>query len=292
MRLEPTMAERGGGINWGITLFMLGMHLAAVVAAVFYFSWGALATTVFLMWVGGSLGIGMGYHRLLTHRGYKVPKAVEHFLTTCGSLALEGGPIAWVATHRVHHAYAERDGDPHSPRHGVWWSHMGWLLTGRSLHHNTGVTSRYCPDLAKDPFHVWLTHWHFLPNVVIGIALFLIGGLPYVLWGICLRICVSWHVTWFVNSASHIWGRRRFETRDDSRNNWWVALLSFGEGWHNNHHAHPAAARHGLAWYELDVNWLGIRALKALGIAKDIRLVALDGSLIDDESEPAIETAA
>ena len=148
MRVEPTMAERGGGINWGISLFMLGMHLGGV-AALFYFSWSGLAIAVFLMWVGGSLGIGMGYHRLLTHRGYKVSKTVERFLTTCGSLALEGGPIAWVATHRVHHAYAERDGDPHSPRHGIWWSHMGWLLTGKSLHFNTDVTSKYCPDLAR-----------------------------------------------------------------------------------------------------------------------------------------------
>ena len=288
MRNEAIISPRGAGVNWGILLFMLIFHAGAV-AALFFFSWQALAVAVLFWWVAGSLGIGMGYHRLLTHRGYKVARPLEYFLTVCGTLALEGGPIPWVATHRIHHAQTERDGDPHSPRHGGWWSHMGWILNGKSLHHDTAMTARYVPDLAKDRFYLWLTHWHFLTTVAVGLLLFAVGGWPLVLWGIFVRTVFSWHATWFVNSAAHMWGSRRFETRDDSRNNWWVALISHGEGWHNNHHAHPAAARHGLAWYEIDVNWLGIRTLQLLGLAKSVRLVKLTDRVPD--AEPVREAA-
>src|SRR5581483_653758 len=231
----------------------------------------ALAVAVLMWWVAGSLGIGIGYHRLLTHRGYKVPKPVEYFLTVCRALALEGGPISWVATHRIHHAFTDREGDPHSPRDGAWWSHMGWIIRGEGFHNKTAGLSRYAPDLAKDRFYVWLTHWHWVTQVALGLILLAIGGWPYVMWGVFVRVVFSWHATWFVNSAAHIWGSRRFETKDDSTNLWWVALISFGEGWHNNHHAYPAAARHGLAWYEIDVNWYGIRVLQLLGLAKNVR---------------------
>lgn len=272
MQNESTINYRSGGFNWPVTIFMILFHAVAVYG-LFNFSWSALGVGIFTWWVAGSLGIGMGYHRLLTHRGFKTPKWVEYILTLCGALALEGGPIAWVATHRIHHAYTERDGDPHSPRDGFWWSHMGWILEGHSMHREIEATSRHAADLAKDRFHVWLTRWHFLTLVALGAILYAFGGMQFVLWGIFVRIVFSWHATWLVNSAAHVWGKRRFETRDDSRNNWWVALLSFGEGWHNNHHAHPAAARHGLAWYEIDVNWYGIWVLKKLGLAKNIRLI-------------------
>jgi stearoyl-CoA desaturase (delta-9 desaturase) len=259
-------------INGSTTFFLVAIHLAAV-AAMFWFSWSALAVAVLMWWVAGSLGIGMGYHRLLTHRGFKVPKPLEYFLAVCGSLALEGGPVSWVATHRIHHAFTEREGDPHSPRDGFFWSHMGWIIRGQALHNNTAATSRYAADLAKDKFYVWLTHWHWIPQVVVGLILLALGGIPFVMWGIFVRVVFSWHATWFVNSASHVWGSRRFETRDDSRNLWWVALLSHGEGWHNNHHAYPAAARHGLRWYEIDVNWYGIRMLQLLGLARSVRTI-------------------
>ena len=121
---------------------------------------------MFLWWVSGSLGIGMGYHRLLTHRGYKTPKWVEYVLTTCATLALEGGPIFWVATHRIHHQHSDQEGDPHSPRDGKWWAHMGWILTGKSMHHDTTTLARYVPDLAKDKFHVWITKYHYVPMIV------------------------------------------------------------------------------------------------------------------------------
>jgi stearoyl-CoA desaturase (delta-9 desaturase) len=261
-------------INW-ITAIFMGLFHAGAVAALFFFTWKAFLVAVFLWWVSGSLGIGMSYHRLLTHRGYKTYKWVEYFLTFCATLALEGGPIFWVATHRIHHQYSDQEGDPHSPIDGKWWSHMGWILVGKSMHHDTTTLARYVPDLAKDNFHVSMTKYHYLPMVVLGLILLAIGGLPFVLWGICLRTVVGLHATWMVNSVTHLWGSRRFTTRDLSTNNWLVAIFTFGEGWHNNHHAHPTSARHGLTWYELDLNWYGIWVLKTLGLAWDIRKVNL-----------------
>jgi len=275
------------GINWITAIFMLLFHVGAL-AALFFFSWKAFFLAAFLYWVGGSLGIGMGYHRLLTHRGYKTPKWVEYFLTTCAVLSLEGGPIFWVATHRIHHQYSDKEGDPHSPRDGKWWAHVGWILVGKSMHHDTKTLSRYVPDLAKDKFHVWITKFHYVPITVLGLALLVAGGFPFVLWGMCLRTVVGLHATWLVNSATHIWGKRRFETRDDSTNSWWVALFSFGEGWHNNHHAHPVSARHGLAWYEIDLNWYGIWALSKLGLARDVYRYELSSPEKANEKLPTV----
>jgi fatty-acid desaturase len=259
------------------TFFMVMFHLGAI-AALFMFSWKALLLAVVLWWVSGSLGIGMSYHRLLTHRGYKTYKWVEYFLTVCATLTLDGGPFFWVATHRVHHQNSDKDGDPHSPRDGGFWAHMGWIITGRAMHHGSDDLLPYVPDLRKDKFHTWLSTWHWVPIVVLAAILMAVGGSQYVLWGIFLRTVVGLHATWLVNSATHMWGRRRFLTTDTSRNSFWVALLTFGEGWHNNHHAHPQSARHGLAWYEIDMNWYGIAVLRMLGLAWDVkapRLAAL-----------------
>jgi fatty-acid desaturase len=272
------------GVNWLTTIAMVAFHIAAV-AAFFYIDRGAIIAAVVLYFVAGMLGIGMAYHRLLTHRSYKTPKLVEYFLTLCATLALEGGPIFWVATHRVHHQKSDREGDPHTPREGSFWAHMGWILMGQGLHMKTAQLAHYAPDLARDRFHVVLTQWHWVPQVVVGLALLAFGGIPYVLWGIGVRTVFGLHTTWAVNSATHLWGRRRFETRDDSTNNWWVALLTFGEGWHNNHHAHPTSARHGLAWYEVDLNWIGISTLKALGLAWDIKVATLTKPVPYEEND-------
>jgi stearoyl-CoA desaturase (delta-9 desaturase) len=272
------------GINWITAIAMGSFHVLAV-AAFFFIDFGAILSAVILYVVAGMLGIGMAYHRLLTHRSYKTPKLIEYFLTLCGTLALEGGPIFWVATHRVHHQKSDREGDPHTPREGGWWAHAGWILHGQGLHHDASVLSRYAPDLARDPFHVWLSTWHWTTNVAVGLALLAFGGIPYVLWGIFFRTTVGLHATWFVNSATHMWGSRRFKTRDDSTNNWWVALVSFGEGWHNNHHAHPTSARHGLAWYELDLNWIGISVLRMLGLAWDIKLAKIAQAVPYEEND-------
>jgi fatty-acid desaturase len=262
--------NKNQSINWNTLIALSIFHIGAV-AALFFFTWKALAVAIVLLWVSGSLGIGMGYHRLLTHRSYKTPKVIEYFLTICGTLALEGSPILWVATHRIHHAFADRDGDPHSPRHGFWWSHIGWILRGTAQQHDEKILKKYVPDLMKDKFHVWLNRWYFLPLVIVGLILFAVGGWSMLLWGIFLRVTVIQHFTWLVNSATHKWGSRRFNVKDDSTNNWLIALLTFGEGWHNNHHAHPTSARHGMAWYEIDMTWWGIRLLSLLGLAKSVK---------------------
>jgi stearoyl-CoA desaturase (delta-9 desaturase) len=265
---------KAGKFNWGTAFWLAVLHLGAL-AAPFYWSWGAIALSAFLWWLSGSLGIGVGFHRLLTHRGFKTPKWVEYFLTFCGVLALQSGPLQWVGTHRIHHAFTEREGDPHTTRDGFWWAHIGWMLRGTSQQHDDATLRRYAPDLAKDPAHQWLSKFYWLPTILLGVGLFALGGLPYLLWAVSFRIVFGLHATWLVNSATHFWGSRRFETRDDSTNSWWVALLTFGEGWHNNHHAYPTAAKHGLAWYEIDVNWWSIRTLQLLGLAKSIKLINL-----------------
>src|SRR5271166_6429426 len=261
-------------LNWAIVPVMAIFHVGAV-AALFFFSWTGLFLALSLYWVTGALGLGICYHRLLTHRSYATPKWFEYFLTICGVTALEGGPLLWVATHRKHHQFTDKEGDPHSPRDGKWWAHVGWILVGNALRQDVSTLKRYVPDLAKDKVHVWITEYHLLPSAILGLTLFAIGGLPLVLWGTFLRTVVGLHSTWLVNSVSHIWGSRRFETRDTSTNNWWVALLSFGDGWHNNHHANPVSARHGLRWYEIDFNWYTIWIFKQLGLASHIHQAQL-----------------
>lgn len=260
--------------NWLITSFMILFHAGAVLA-LFYFTWNALFVAIFLHWVAGGLGVGIGYHRLLTHRSFKTPLWLEYFLTICAVLAVEGGPLLWVATHRTHHQFPDMDGDPHSPRDGKWWAHVGWILVGDALRQDAASLDRYVPDLQEDKFHVWITEYHFVPPLILGIALYLIGGLPFLLWGTFLRTVVGLHATWLVNSATHIWGSRSFATRDRSTNSWWVAMLTFGEGWHNNHHAYPVSARHGLRWIELDLNWCVIWLLKQVGLATNIQRAKL-----------------
>jgi fatty-acid desaturase len=262
------------GINWVSTSAFAVFHLGAV-AAFFFFNWPAFLTAVGLYWVSLSLGIGMGYHRLLTHRSFQAPNWITYSLAVCGTLALEGGPIAWVATHRIHHQFSDKEGDPHTPRDGKWWSHIIWMLVGDPTHSQTGACSHYAPDLCKDRFLVWLSKYNYVPLLILSALLVAIGGLPFLLWGVFFRATLGLHATWMVNSLTHLWGRRRFATRDDSRNNWFVALLSFGEGWHNNHHAHPTSARHGLAWYELDMSWMAIRFLQFVGLIKSVRVAGL-----------------
>jgi stearoyl-CoA desaturase (delta-9 desaturase) len=276
-----------GRVNWITTIAMGAFHVGAI-AALFFFSWKNLAAAAVMYFLAINVGIGMCYHRLLTHRGYKTSRFMEYVLTMCGTLALEGGPIFWVATHRVHHQNSDHEGDPHTPHDGTWWAHAGWILSGRALHSETALLGRYAPDLTRDPVHVWLSKYHWLPltiagflQLALGAALAepghrLVGALGMMLWGTFLRTSLGLHATWLVNSATHLWGDRRFETHDDSRNSWWVALLTGGEGWHNNHHAHPVSARHGLAWYEFDVNYYGIWLMSKLGLAKKIQIAKYD----------------
>jgi stearoyl-CoA desaturase (delta-9 desaturase) len=279
-----TTQQKSEEFNWVFFVIIAIFHLlaaAAVVQLALHFRWSSVVVFLATWIVGQNVGIGMSYHRQLTHRGYVTPKWLEYLMAGCGTMALQGGPLYWVAVHRMHHQYTDKPGDPHSPRDGAWWAHMGWILEG-SLHNESKVLSRYAPDLAKDPAHQWLSKYHWLPVTSVGVLLLLAGaafggwacGISWALCGVFLRVTVGMHVTWLVNSATHMWGSRRFETRDDSTNNWLVALLTGGEGWHNNHHAHPVSARHGMAWYEVDFNYMGIQLLQLLGLARNVH--ALD----------------
>ncbi len=279
------LGQSRGKLHRPLAVALIIFHLLAL-SALFFFTWSGLLAAAVMWILAQNIGIGMSYHRQLTHRGYVTPKWVEYAMATCATMALEGGPIFWVAVHRLHHQVTDKPGDPHSPRDGTWWSHMGWMLFG-TLHNHDPFLDRYVPDLKRQPFYVTLSRWHWLPVTLAGFILLFAGtfapslfgehpslhrGMSWVLWAIFLRVVLGLHVTWLVNSATHMWGSRRFATRDDSRNNWWVALLSGGEGWHNNHHAHPVSAAHGMAWYEVDVNYWGIRLLGFLGLATKIKV--------------------
>ncbi|ADW68737.1 acyl-CoA desaturase [Granulicella tundricola] len=278
-----------GRINWITTIAMGAFHVFALVALLpIFWSWKNVSVFFVMYFLAINVGIGVAYHRLLTHRGFRTPKWVEYFVTACGTMALEGGPIFWVATHRVHHQNSDQEGDPHTPVDGTFWSHAGWILSGRAMHSETALLGRYAPDLTKDKVHVLLSKYHWVLLTATGVAQLalgaflaapghrVIGAVGMMLWGTMLRVVVGLHATWFVNSATHLYGARRFDTRDDSRNNWWVAILTGGEGWHNNHHAHPVSARHGLAWYEFDINYYCIWILSKIGLAKKVQIAKFD----------------
>jgi stearoyl-CoA desaturase (delta-9 desaturase) len=264
------MLEKDSGkLNWSTIIAVALFHILALVA-LFTFSWQNLLAATVLWWVSGSLGIGVGYHRLMTHRGFKVPRWLERTLAVFGSFAVQSGPITWVTAHRLHHAFTDTDRDPHTPRHGTYWSHIGWIFRGTAQNNSVATMKRYSPDLMRDPFLVTLDKHYWVVNFLLGLGLFAIGGFSMLLWGVFLRTVFGWHCTWLVNSATHLWGKRRFETRDDSRNNGLIAALTWGEGWHNNHHAYPRSARHGLRWYEVDINWIQIRLLEKIGLIKNV----------------------
>jgi len=270
------------GVNWLTLGVLIVFHLGAL-AAFFFYTWQRLAVMIALYVLAINVGVGMCYHRLLTHRGYQVPRWLEYVMTVCASLALEGGPIFWVSTHRLHHQKSDQDGDPHTPREGGLWAHIGWLIFGNALHAQTHLLDHYVPDLSRVRFHLWISKYHWVPLAASGFVLFGLGWLTggpqnaigMLLWGAFLRVTLGLHATWLVNSATHMWGSRRFKTCDNSRNNWWVALFTGGEGWHNNHHAHPVSARHGLAWYEVDLNYWFIWLLFRLGLARKIKIIEI-----------------
>ncbi len=245
-------------------------HLLAI--PVFYtFNWQNAVALLIGNWIVGSLGVGLGWHRLLTHRSFVVPKWLEYLLAALGTMSVQDSPDKWAATHRMHHAFVETDKDPHSTRPGFWWAQIGWIVWGTAQDHDQATLQRYVPDLLKDKGHALISRFYYVPIVVSAFILFAIGGWTMIVWGVFARVVVGWHTTWFVNSLSHIYGSKPHNTDDDSTNNWFVALLTFGEGWHNNHHAFPTSARHGLQWYQFDMNWIAIRVFEKLGWAKQIK---------------------
>ncbi len=273
--MEPTINDLTGTpllkIKWPTLVGISLMHLGLIVAPS-TFSWHAFWICVGLHWITVGLGITLGYHRLLAHRSFTVPKWLEYVLAVCGALAAQGGPMKWVATHRVHHAFSDRPQDPHSPTRGFWWAHIVWLLAYDEVLDHPTKHWRYVPELARDPIYRVISTTNIWQQVILGLLLFLLGGWSFVLWGMMVRTVFAWHCTWLVNSAAHIWGYRRYATGERSTNNWWVALLTYGEGWHNNHHAYLFSAAHGLRWWELDVTYLTIRLLGLFNLANNIRL--------------------
>lgn len=276
--------RKGGKINWVTVVPIVLFHILAI-GALFTFSWSNLAAFAVMWWLTGSVGVGLSFHRQLTHGSFQTPRWLKRALAVVGSLALQGSPNDWVATHRIHHAFTETDKDPHSPRHGTYWAHVGWVTKGTSQDNSPEIEKRYIPDLLKDKFLVSLSKYWYIPTIAAAVIFFLIGGFSMVLWGTFLTAVIGWHFTWFVNSVTHVWGSRRFATNDDSTNNGWVAAVSWGEGWHNNHHAYPTSARHGLTWREIDINWMQIKILEKLGLAWNIKEFDLKEHLAKEESK-------
>jgi stearoyl-CoA desaturase (delta-9 desaturase) len=263
-------------LNWSHILWW-GLIQTGVLLAPFTFSWSALAVCAALYLAAG-FGVTMGYHRLLTHRSFQTPRLVEYALATLGCLASQGGPLQWVAVHRIHHQHSDAEGDPHSPRDGLWWAHLLWWMPHVPALGDPARYRRYVADLAGDPVHRFLQRCHVLLPLALAGLLFGVGqvwggvGLSWLVWGMFVRTALLYHATWLVNSATHVWGYRTYATRDRSTNLWWVALVTLGEGWHNNHHAFPRSARHGLRWWEFDPTYCLIRLLSLVGLARSVHL--------------------
>ena len=258
-------------INWKNVVIIGSFHLLAI-PALFTFSWQNLAAMLVGNWIVGSLGVGLGWHRLLTHRGFKASKWLEYTLSIFATMSVQDPPNNWIATHRMHHAFTDTDKDPHSIKPGFWWAQIGWIIWGAAQDHDATTLQRFIPDLLKDKWHTVISRYFYVPIIVSALILFAIGGWTMVVWGVFARVVVGWHTTWFVNSLAHIYGPRPYDTGDNSTNNWFVAILTFGEGWHNNHHMSPTSARHGIEWYQFDMNWIAICVLEKLGWARDIRV--------------------
>lgn len=263
LRLNPPRPR------WNVITFTVILHLGALLALFpAYFSWSAVGVAVLLHCITIGLGISLGFHRLATHRSFKVPKWLEYFFVLCGTLAGQGAVKGWVGFHRMHHLYADRMGDPHDSTQGFWWSHISWLMhevpAQAELH-------RFTKDITGDPFYEFCHKYYVVLQLALAVLLYAVGGMPFVVWGIFVRLFVGFHSTCFVNSACHTFGYRTHDVSDRSTNCWWVALLTFGEGWHNNHHAFQSSARFGARWWEVDMVWHTIQLLQKVGLATSVK---------------------
>jgi fatty-acid desaturase len=250
----------------------------------------------------GSIGINLAYHRLLTHRSVEFPEWLEKFFVICGICSLEGPPFKWVCTHRMHHQHSDEPGDPHSPQDSFYWGHMKWIYTHDPKMESYATYDKYIPDLMRVPYlfamhkkgRWWKIYIAHLVVLLAGAAAvgaivdgwygLLVGVAQMFAWGIVARTVYVWHITWFVNSAAHRWGYQNYKTSDKSRNSWWVAALTNGEGWHNNHHATPRAASHGHKWWEIDLTYSFIQMLKMVGLAKNVVPVVVPKTYQQTES--------
>jgi stearoyl-CoA desaturase (delta-9 desaturase) len=270
---------------------IVAMHLLALAAFVpgYTLVWWGIPVLLVGNFIFGSIGVNLGYHRMLTHSAAKFPKLLERLWVLCGVCSLEGSPLWWVCTHRMHHQHSDDEGDPHSPKEHFYWGHMEWIYTADDRRRRLDTYARYVPDLMGDKFlrwlHkgekwllVWAAHVVLLTGIGFGAGFLffdttegaLLFAAQWFLWAVVVRTVYVWHITWLVNSAAHRWGYRSYETNDHSTNNWLVALLTNGEGWHNNHHAAPRACSQGHRWWELDLTFTFVRLLQVVGLAWDV----------------------
>ncbi len=245
------------------------VHFGALLAP-WTFSWSGLflALALYILTAGS---VTLGYHRLLTHRSFKTSRSLEYVVTFFAVLAGQGGPITWTAVHRLHHKHSDHEGDPHNASRGFWWAHLGWMLVHPPRKMDPMLRERLTPRLSADPVHRFLDKNFLLLVILFSIVLYCLGGLSWLVYGVFVRLTLVYHATWLINSAGHMFGYRSHDTDDLSTNCWWAALLTFGEGWHNNHHRFPYSARQGLKWWELDMTWLVLLALKRGGLVWELK---------------------
>jgi len=265
--VAPSSSLRARLVNVGCTGVVVGVHAVALLAPFVAFSWrvGVLAIGSFLL---QTWGITAGYHRYFSHHAFKTSRVLQFGLAWLGCAAMQNGPLWWASGHRRHHRFSDRPGDPHSPVLGSFWhAHLGWVLSGE----NDRPDLANVRDFSRYAELRFLDRFKWLPTLATGIACAAWLGLPGLVWGLGVATTLAFHAPLFVNSAGHRWGRRRFATNDASRNNALLGVLVLGEGWHNNHHHDPSSARHGFAWWEIDVTYYGIWCLARLGLAWDVR---------------------
>ena len=250
--------------------FLVTLHLL-VLAALPFFKWSALGVALLLLFTISPIGVTLTYHRLLSHRAFKVPKWLEYTLATFGALSAQGPVMLWVAEHRLHHRYSDESRDPHDANKGFFYAHMGHLMHHKDFEDDQEQWLKYVPDLANQPYYHFLNNYWYLIALSLFPLLYAWGGWSFVMWGGFVRIVLMLHITWCVNSVTHFWGYRNFDTNDRSRNSWWVAILASGEGWHNNHHAQANCAAHGRMWWEIDVTYMFICLLEFLGLATQVK---------------------
>lgn len=286
----PGTAARGK-VLWSYAIPLTLIHLLALGAFTpWFFSWTGVAVWAVSHYLFGMIGITLCYHRYLSHRSFEAPKWVQRWLDVMALWCFEDTPIRWVATHRMHHNHSDEPNDPHSPLASFFWGHMGWLLIRNEEVHNFGVYQKYARDLMNDRFYMALERTKWLRVAIylsqapvyfgIGFVLSLLGGgvtaqavslgWSTLFWGMLVRTVTVWHVTWSVNSLTHVFGYRNFDTTDESRNNWLVGWVAAGEGWHNNHHHDPAAATVQIRWWEVDTTYYFIKLMEKLGMARNV----------------------
>ncbi|HKO98217.1 MAG TPA: fatty acid desaturase [Pyrinomonadaceae bacterium] len=257
-------------LNWTHTFLVVSLHACGFLA---FWYWPRRVDMILFvsLYLITTFAIGIGYHRLLTHRGFASPRWLRRILAWAGAAALQGGPARWTAIHRRHHQMADKGGDPHSPLMGFFHAHVGWIMKKDAKEGSDYRT--LVPDVSGDDPWLRILDYKLLftmPWVLTGIVCFAIAGWRGVLWGTVMRTLALWHLTWCINSVCHVLGKQPNRTRDESRNVWWLGLLTLGEGWHNNHHARPSAAIHGWLWYQVDISGYAIRLLARLGIIANV----------------------